>query len=86
MKLRVDDGLTWEEAKENRDAVRDELIKKGADAVTIKRVRAALHTMYLFSLSWCQLHPVTVTSTEDPQASHKQNMTRAASCLLSLES
>lgn len=46
MKLSVDDGLTWEEAKENRDEIRDDLIKRGADAQAIKRVRVQVHASF----------------------------------------
>eukprot|EP00983_Pelagomonas_calceolata_P041990 1138300-Pelagomonas_calceolata.AAC.2 len=37
VKLRVDDGLTWEAAKERRDAVRDEMISKGASPTQLKQ-------------------------------------------------
>ncbi len=39
MKLRVDDGLTWEAAKERRDAVRDDLIARGVPPDRLKKVR-----------------------------------------------
>jgi len=37
----VDDGLTWEQAKERRDTARDELIGKDAPPDRLKRVSVA---------------------------------------------
>ena len=38
VKLRVDDGLTWEAAKERRDTVHGDLISRGAEQDRLKKV------------------------------------------------
>jgi hypothetical protein len=53
VKLRVDDGLTWEVAKERRDAVRDELVSRNATPVRLRRVGPGGGAALFVSTSWC---------------------------------
>ncbi|KAF5827529.1 hypothetical protein DUNSADRAFT_488, partial [Dunaliella salina] len=64
VKLRVDDGLTWDAAKERRDAVRDELISKGAPPEQLKK-----NGFYIARTDWKALHmPHILLCTEIAKA------------------
>uniref|UniRef100_A0A7S3QMH8 Strawberry notch AAA domain-containing protein n=1 Tax=Dunaliella tertiolecta TaxID=3047 RepID=A0A7S3QMH8_DUNTE len=72
VKLRVDDGLTWEAAKERRDAVRDELISKEAPPEQLKR-----NGFYIARNDWKALHmPHILLCTEIAKAFSDSRLTK----------